>query len=103
MPIYEYRCDACGHVAEAWQKFSDPPLSRCEACGGPVKKIISLNTFHLKGSGWYVTDYASGSSKHDTAKAERKEKSSKDEVTKDTKKAADTKEKTDSQKTDITP
>jgi putative FmdB family regulatory protein len=103
MPIYEYRCDACGHVMEAWQKISDPPLSRCEACGGPVKKIISLNTFHLKGSGWYVTDYASGSSKHDTAQGERKEKSSKDEVTRNTKKAADTKEKTDSQKTDITP
>jgi len=93
MPIYEYRCDTCGHVTEAWQKFSDPPLSTCEACGGPVKKIISANTFHLKGSGWYVTDYASGSSGHNTAKTERKEKASKDEVKKDTKKAADTKGK----------
>ena len=93
MPIYEYRCDTCGHVTEAWQKFSDPPMSTCEACGGPVKKIISANTFHLKGSGWYVTDYASGSPGHKTAKTEQKEKASKDEGTKYTKKAADTKEK----------
>jgi len=57
-----------------WQKFSDAPLGECEICGGPVKKIISQNTFHLKGSGWYVTDYASGSSKNTPAKSEPKEK-----------------------------
>jgi len=93
MPIYEYKCDTCGHVTEAWQKFSDPPLSTCEVCGGAVKKIISANTFHLKGSGWYVTDYASRSSGHKTAKTEQNEKTSKDEGKNDTKKAADTKEK----------
>jgi putative FmdB family regulatory protein len=93
MPIYEYKCDICGHVTEAWQKFSDPPLSACEVCGGAVKKIISANTFHLKGSGWYVTDYASGSSGHKTVKTEHNEKASKDEGKNDTKKAADTKEK----------
>ncbi|MFW6147908.1 MAG: FmdB family zinc ribbon protein [Thermodesulfobacteriota bacterium] len=59
MPIYEYKCSKCGHVQEAWQKFSDPPVDACEVCGGPVKKIISNNTFHLKGTGWYVTDYSS--------------------------------------------
>jgi putative FmdB family regulatory protein len=59
MPIYEYKCRKCGHIQEVWQKFSDPPLDRCELCGGSVKKIISNNTFHLKGTGWYVTDYAS--------------------------------------------
>lgn len=58
MPIYEYKCRKCSEVSEAWQKFSDPPLSRCPQCGGRVEKIISMNAFHLKGSGWYTTDYA---------------------------------------------
>jgi len=65
-----------------WQKFSDPPVSVCEICGGPVKKIISQNTFHLKGSGWYVTDYASGASKNRPAKKEDKEKKPKKDDTK---------------------
>jgi len=62
MPIYEYECDACGHHTEALQRFSDPPLIECEACHShKVKKVISQSTFHLKGTGWYVTDYASKS------------------------------------------
>ena len=61
MPIYEYECEKCGHLTEAWQKFSDPPLEKCDRCGGKVKKLISQSTFHLKGTGWYVTDYASKS------------------------------------------
>lgn len=64
MPIYEYECDACGHHIEALQKFSDPPLCECEACHSHnLKKLISQSTFHLKGTGWYVTDYASKSGK----------------------------------------
>jgi putative FmdB family regulatory protein len=86
MPIYEYKCNKCGHITEIWQKFSDPPLGQCEVCGGSVKKIISQNTFHLKGSGWYVTDYASGSSKNKPAKKEGKEKESKDTNKKDSSK-----------------
>ena len=74
MPIYEYKCSNCGHITEKWQKFSDSPLTVCEICGGSVKKIISQNTFHLKGSGWYVTDYASGQTKNRPAKKEEKEK-----------------------------
>jgi putative FmdB family regulatory protein len=77
MPIYEYRCSGCGHINEVWQKFSDPPLDKCEVCGGSVKKIISHNTFHLKGSGWYVTDYASKGT--GPAKKEKKKSSTKDE------------------------
>lgn len=61
MPIYEYECTKCGHQTEALQKFSDPPLAECELCHGKLKKFISHSTFHLKGSGWYVTDYASKS------------------------------------------
>jgi putative FmdB family regulatory protein len=58
MPIYEYQCDACGQVVERWQKISDSPLTECSACGGSLHKIISSCAFHLKGSGWYVTDYS---------------------------------------------
>ena len=58
MPIYEYECLKCGKTTEAMQKFSDPPLAECCHCRGEVRKLISMSTFHLKGSGWYVTDYS---------------------------------------------
>jgi putative FmdB family regulatory protein len=58
MPLYEYECERCGHVFEAIQKFSDPPIAVCPKCGGPVHKRQSAPAFHLKGSGWYKTDYA---------------------------------------------
>jgi len=61
MPIYEYQCAACGRVTEAWQKFSEAPLSTCPACGGALTKLISNCAFHLKGSGWYVSDYGCSS------------------------------------------
>lgn len=59
MPIYEYECKKCGQLSEVWQKFSDPPLTKCGSCKGKLRRIISQNSFHLKGTGWYVTDYAS--------------------------------------------
>lgn len=62
MPIYEYECDECGHVFEALQSFSEKPLKMCTKCSGKVHKLISQSAFHLKGSGWYVTDYAKKSS-----------------------------------------
>lgn len=58
MPLYEYKCNECGHVFEAVQKFSDEPLKECPECSGPVGKLISSSSFHLKGGGWYQTDYA---------------------------------------------
>lgn len=58
MPIYEYECQKCGKTAEAMQRFSDPPLTECGHCKGKLNKLISMSTFHLKGSGWYTTDYA---------------------------------------------
>jgi putative FmdB family regulatory protein len=58
MPIYEYECQQCHQTTEAMQKFSDPPLTRCPSCSGTLKKLISQSSFHLKGTGWYVTDYA---------------------------------------------
>jgi len=61
MPIYEYECTECGRVEEVLQKFSDKPLITCHHCSGKLQKLISHSTFHLKGSGWYVTDYANKS------------------------------------------
>ena len=63
MPIYEYECTKCGKVEEALQKFSDRPLSKCSHCSGRLSRLISQSSFHLKGSGWYVTDYAGKSNK----------------------------------------
>jgi putative FmdB family regulatory protein len=56
MPIYEYVCESCGRTIEVMQKISDAPLASCE-CQGQLRKLISQSCFHLKGSGWYVTDY----------------------------------------------
>ena len=58
MPIYEYQCDKCGSHFEVIQKFSDKPLRFCSNCKGRLTKLISQTSFQLKGSGWYVTDYA---------------------------------------------
>lgn len=59
MPIYEYQCGACGHQFDKLQKFSDAPLTQCPECGkDTLEKLISAAAFHLKGSGWYKTDYA---------------------------------------------
>ncbi len=58
MPIYEYQCDSCGRIEEALQRFSDKPLTTCKHCSGKLHKLISQSAFHLKGTGWYVTDYA---------------------------------------------
>ncbi len=58
MPLYEYKCDACGATFEVIQRFSDPPVEKCRTCGGPVRKLLSAPAIQFKGSGWYVTDYA---------------------------------------------
>lgn len=58
MPIYEYECESCGNIEEALQKMSDKPLKICRHCQGKLHRLISQSSFHLKGTGWYVTDYA---------------------------------------------
>lgn len=61
MPIYAYRCDACGHAVDLLRKVSDPPLSVCPACGADAfRKQVTAAGFQLKGSGWYVTDFRGG-------------------------------------------
>ena len=58
MPIYEYRCGACGHELEVLQKLSEPPLSDCPECHqSALTKLVSAAGFQLKGSGWYATDF----------------------------------------------
>jgi putative FmdB family regulatory protein len=57
MPIYEYQCENCGKHFEIFQKIADAPLTECRVCKGRLNKLISQCAFHLKGTGWYVTDY----------------------------------------------
>ena len=58
MPIYEYRCAACGHHLEALQKMSESPLRKCPECGkSQLRRLVSASRFRLKGSGWYETDF----------------------------------------------
>jgi len=61
MPLYEYKCEKCGHQFEKIQKFSDKMLKKCPECGGRVEQMISAPAVQFKGSGWYVTDYANKS------------------------------------------
>ena len=64
MPIYEYRCNACGHTEEHLQKVSEAPLTVCPACGKPeYRKQLSAAGFQLKGTGWYATDFKGGGKK----------------------------------------
>ena len=81
MPIYEYQCTKCGNVKEILQKFSDEAETTCSECDGNLQKIISQSTFHLKGTGWYVTDYAN--KKKDTSSTTKNNP----ETTSETKKA----------------
>ena len=75
MPIYEYKCRKCGKHYELFQKISDPVVKTCKFCKGPVNKLISMSSFHLKGSGWYVTDYGGKKAPVSETKKETAEKS----------------------------
>lgn len=90
MPLYEYQCDSCSHRFERIQKFSDPPIDVCPSCGkSPVTKLISAPGIQFKGAGWYITDYAGGSSKAATS----------DSLKAKTEPASDTKTETKSETT----
>ena len=102
MPLYEYLCDACGHRFERIQKYSDAPIDSCPVCGGAVHKLVSSPAFHLKGSGWYATDYAKKTDATSTSTpagesaeksgAEKAEKAEKKEPAKESGKDAPAKE-----------
>lgn len=79
MPIYEYRCQRCGDF-DVMQKITEKPLRKCPTCKGKVSKLISNTAFQLRGTGWYVTDYANKGKKSESsaesAKSESKETAS---------------------------
>lgn len=105
MPIYEYECQKCG-TFEATQRITENPLSKCPTCKGKVKKLISNTSFQLKGTGWYITDYArkgkdaskeNGSSSSSTeSKSETKETKSETKESKSETKKESTPSKTES-------
>src|SRR5262245_44528718 len=84
MPIYEYSCSKCGQTIEVIQKFSDPVLKKHQGCGGTLTKLVSASAFQLKGTGWYVTDYArkgkSGDSESSKETTDKKESTAKSET-----------------------
>jgi putative FmdB family regulatory protein len=94
MPIYEYQCEKCGEVFEVFQRVSDPPPEQHECGGRKIKRVMSQTSFILKGSGWYITDYArkeqaqkerhgkSESTKSQSAKESKKKESKKDSSSK---------------------
>jgi len=87
MPIYEYKCRKCGKQFEAFQGITEPELKSCKFCKGKVHKLVSLSSFSLKGSGWYVTDYAGGKA---SAKAEKAETKAETKATESSTTSADT-------------
>src|SRR6185436_4460121 len=100
MPIYEYRCAACGHQEDHLQKLSEPALTKCPACGKKkYAKQLTAAGFQLKGSGWYATDFKSGGKKADEAKpeakAEGKKEDAKTEAKSETKSEAKTEAKSE--------
>jgi len=78
VPTYQYTCTDCGEPVEAVQKFTDPPLSVCAACGGRLRKVFSPVGIVFKGSGFYRTDNRNGSSSVSSDKSEKKDKQSSD-------------------------
>ena len=112
MPIYEYRCSACGHKLEALQKLSDAPLVACPSCSRQtLEKQLSAAGFQLKGSGWYVTDFKGSGSKPEAKKdadapAAAKDGDGKPDAKTETKAEAKAETKSESKsesKTDSTP
>ena len=96
MPIYEYQCEKCG-TFEATQRITEKPLGRCPTCRGKVKKLISNTSFQLKGTGWYLTDYARKDNGKGADKGENGAKSSAEsKESKDTKGEAKTESKSES-------
>src|SRR5271155_5330863 len=85
MPLYEYRCAKCGKTFEVIQKFADAPLEVHEDCGGAVERLLSAPAFQFKGSGFYITDYAKGSSSSSGSKESRAESEQKSDAKSDSK------------------
>lgn len=90
MPIYQYRCEECGHELEALQKMSDPKLVDCPACSAPaLKKQVTAAAFKLKGTGWYETDFKNSGAKPEPAKTTAKTNNAGDSSASGTKATSD--------------
>jgi len=84
MPIYEYRCEVCGHLHEVLQRMSDSPLTMCPKCGEEgLRKQLTAPGFQLKGSGWYETDFKGKDKKPDKEKSDAKESGEKKSTSKE--------------------
>ena len=99
MPIYEYGCQKCGAHTEAFQKVSDKPLTKCRSCGGKLEKQWSQTSFQLKGSGWYVTDYAGKKTPATDGKKEEAKKESTEATSGGDKQTSSEKKSTTTEKT----
>jgi putative FmdB family regulatory protein len=98
VPIYEYRCEECGHQDEHLQKFSEAPFSICPACKkATYKKQLSAAGFQLKGSGWYATDFKTAAKKPAEKKADLKS-DAKGETKSDSKSESKTESKPETKK-----
>ena len=103
MPIYEYRCQECGHELEKLQRMSDAPLTDCPSCGkAQLKRLVSAAGFRLKGGGWYETDFKQGNKRNlaggDSESGKKTEAGGDSGASKD-KKSGDSTKKTDPKKT----
>lgn len=97
MPIYEYRCDQCGHEFEEMRRITDESLPPCHKCqSGNTHRLISRSAFHLKGTGWYVTDY--GGKKESSSGVNGHEEGEKADETKSDEKKSETESSSDSPK-----
>jgi putative FmdB family regulatory protein len=95
MPLYEYKCGSCGKTFEVIQKFADEPLKIHPECGGEVVRLLSAPAFHLKGTGWYATDYAkksNGGSEQKPKEEKKPDSGSEGKESKEAKSGTETKE-----------
>jgi putative FmdB family regulatory protein len=86
LPLYEYKCVKCGHRFEKIEGIAASETKACPKCGAKAKRMITAPAIQFKGSGWYVTDYASKKSESDTS-----EKSGDGSASKPQEKAPDSK------------
>src|SRR6266545_1796014 len=101
MPIYDYRCDHCGHVFSAVQSFSDEALEKCPNCGKKPRRLLSMPAIVFKGSGWYKTDSRPGEKSSETSSASSDKKGdTKTDAKTDTKSETKTDKKTETKAPD---
>src|SRR6185369_1439613 len=103
MPVYEYRCQKCGDF-EITQRITDRPLAKCPTCKSKVKRLISNTSFQLKGTGWYITDYARKGQTNGESKSDNGSKSSSSESKSDSssKSSSSSESKSEPKKTEST-